>query len=319
MADVITTWSDPREVGALYLVGGNRTPFLNIMGGVNGANARVVGQYDYSMSVDWSLASASQPTITETQSQTTAGYETSFDTAQAINTCQVYIRGVNVTDIAMANGSAVFEDGGGNDLSRAGVNNLADMLGFQSTGALKQNAFDFNHVILQGTYAQATSAAVAAKTRGFKTAFTSNTVSGTGAAVSKANINDCLKQMLDNGAPFDIPLLVTNSVQKVTISTLYGVQPRSWDIGGSNILTVQTDFCELGVLLEPNMPADEIYIVDMAHVRPVFCPVPGKGFMYINERDTGGLATAYDMVLHAGVDYGTEKYHGRIHTLSSAL
>jgi len=320
MADVITTWSDPRHVGPLYLVGGNRTPFLNLMGGLNGGNARVVPQFDYAMSVKWSLSSASQPAITETQSQTTAGYETSFDTEQEINTCQLYIRGAHVNDVAMANRGAIFEDGSGNDLSRAGVNHLEDMLGFQMTGCLKQNAFDYNHVCLNGTYQQATAANVAAKTRGFQTALTTNTVSGTGIDVTKANINQLLHTMTyTNGAPLDLPVIVTNGVQKTIISTLYGVQPRSWNVGGFNILTVQTDFAELGVLLEPNMPLDEIFILDMAHIRPVFCAHPSKGFMYVNERDTGGLATAYDMVMFAGIDYGTEKYHGRIYNLKSTF
>ena len=48
-----TVWNCPNYTGELYLIGANQTPFLNMMGGLQGGNIRTVGDFQYPLAQPW--------------------------------------------------------------------------------------------------------------------------------------------------------------------------------------------------------------------------------------------------------------------------
>ena len=63
-----TVWNCPNYTGVLYKIGNTRTPFLNMIGGLNGGNTRYVGDQQFSLNVNYALNAAAQSAITETTS-----------------------------------------------------------------------------------------------------------------------------------------------------------------------------------------------------------------------------------------------------------
>ena len=61
-------------------------------------------------------------------------------------------------------------------------------------------------------------------------------------------------------------------IRKQAITDLYGYAPESRNVGGLNIKQIETDFGMVGVVFDPFMPTDEIYLAEMSVCRP--CSVP---------------------------------------------
>ena len=307
-----TTWSAPNYAGELFIVGKNKTPFLSSVGGLNGG--KLVNAMDFPMASTYSLDAASQPAITETASLT-APANNNFTRNQDLNACQIYMESVNVSYTKLSSPGAIYADLA-NGLTAAGSNPVQNEVDFQIMVSLQQIARDVNYTFLNGIYQQATSAAVAWKTGGILSGVTTNTVSGTGAALTKANINTALTSMADNGAPFDNIVAVVPAALKIKISDLYGVQPRDWQVGGLNITRVETDFGPMGVMYDPDMPSGTILLADMAHITPVFCPVPGKGVLFYEELARTGAGVQGQIFGQIGMDYGPEEYHAKIYNVT---
>ena len=62
------TFNLPNYVGELFLVGGNQTPFLTMIGGLSNGGRAVAG-WEYPVSVEEALNTAAQPDITETDAR----------------------------------------------------------------------------------------------------------------------------------------------------------------------------------------------------------------------------------------------------------
>ena len=55
-----------------------------------------------------------------------------------------------------------------------------------------------------------------------------------------------------------------------------------------------------------------ILIADVAHIRPVFQPVPGKGILFREELAKTGASTSYQIFGQIGLDHGYAFMHGTI-------
>ena len=184
--------------------------------------------------------------------------------------------------------------------------------------ALKRAARDIEFTCMQGTYVADTDVSTARKTRGLGAALTTNKVNAGGDALTQADIDATLKLMADNGAPFEQPVLFANAANKQLISGFYSnslaLAPRDRNIGGVNINTIETDFCEMGVVYERHIPATQVFIVDMAFVKPVFLDIPGKGHFFVEPLAQSGAAYKYQVYGEFGLEYGPEQFHGNIHS-----
>lgn len=306
-----TSWNCPNYTGELFLIGANQTPFLNMIGGLMGGAVRIAGDFQFPLGQPWALETASQPEITETASMTAPDPWT-YVRGQDVNTCQIFHRAVTVTYAKQSVVGQITADGTTGLVDKNDEQPVQNELDFQISAHMRQIAIDTEYTFLNGAYQQATSAAVAAKTRGIITAATTNTVNASGAALSKALVDQLLRMMAGNGAEFANPVLFVNALNKQRLSEIYGYAPQDRNVGGVNINQIETDFAMLGIIWAPHVPASTVLIADLAYCSPVFLPVPGKGVLFYEELSKTGAAEKGQIYGQIGLDYGPEEYHGTI-------
>jgi len=319
MANVSGTgyvWNLPQYLGPLFMVGQNQTPFLNVIGGLEGSRVRVVNSLEFPVSVSWSLESASQPALTEEDIEsapTATGYVRSQDT----NTVQYFHRAVKVTYPRISTMGWAKADA---TTGLLGINEeqaVQDELDFQIQGNLLQIAKDCEYTFINGVYQKATAKNVAPKTRGILAACSTNAIDAGGAALDKTLFEQLLRTMYENGAPFNNPVVLCGAVQKQKLSSIYGYAPEDRNIGGVNIKQIECDFGVLGVLLTPQMPSNAIAVVEIDIVRPVVCPVPGKGGLFYEPLSKSGAVESGQIFGQLGLDYGEESWHGKLTNLAT--
>lgn len=311
-----TIWNCPNYIGELYLIGANQTPFLNMIGGLQGDMVRTVGAFDFPLAQPWSLETPSQPAISETASLTAPNPWT-YVRGQDDNTVQIFQRSVSVSYAKQSVSQSVYVSASGN-VNYGESQPVTNDKDFQIAAHMRQIAVNADWTFLNGTYQKATSAAVAAKTRGIITACVTNSVDASGVALSRALVNELIRSMASAGAAFQNPVIFCNAFQKQKISEIYGYAPQDRNVGGFNINQIETDFATIGVVWAPNVPASSLLIADLAVCSPVFLPVPNKGVLFYEDLDSGGAAEKGQIYGQIGIDYGPEEYHGKITNLAIA-
>ena len=312
-----TVWNCPNYTGELYLIGANKTPFLNMIGGLQGGGVRTVADFQFPLAQPWALEAASQPAITETASLT-APTPWTYVRAQDVNTCQIWQRQVSVSYAKQSVMGQVVADPTTGLIDVTDGQPVANERDFQINAHMRQLAVDIDYTFLNGAYQQATSAAIAAKTRGIITGCSSNSVDALTAALSKTLIDVLLRTMAGNGSEFLQPVIFCNAFQKQQFSNIYGYAPEDRNIGGTNIKVIETDFAELGIVWAPNVPAATILVADLAFCAPVFLPVPEKGVLFYEELSKVGASEKGQIYGQVGVDYGPEEMHGSITNLATS-
>ena len=304
--------------GELLQIGGKQTPFLNLIAG----RSRRSGAFLFPLAQTWNLAAASQPAISEDDSVGTLT-PTTTARSEATNTVQIFQNTVQVS--LKKQSTSGFMSG----INTNDPNPVVDELTFQKNVQLKQMALDMEYAFLNGVYANATTTATAAKTRGIITGITTNTVAAAGAALTKPLIDKLLRTMADNGSPFTDPVIFVNGYQKQQLSHLYEYVPQSRTVGGANIQLIETDFAQMGVVYDPQIPAGTLLIADISVLSPVYVPIVplSNGGMEFSMdgaevlwQPTAVTAAAYGgyMYSQCGIDYSAETYHGTLTGLATA-
>lgn len=306
-----TDREDLNYLGELFLVGANQTPFLNRAGGLDGARAKVSRSFQFPVAQPWALSSASQPAISEADS-VSSNTATTYTRSQDLNTVQIFQKTV---EVSYAKQSTYGEISG---LSAIGNQPVTDEMAFQKMAALKQIAIDADFTFIQGDYQAGSDASTAAKTRGLLTACSANEVAASAAPLTKAMVDELVREMASNGAVFEDMYLFCNAYQKQLLSDIYGYATESRTEGGLNIQLIYTDFCPVKVVYEPHIPTDDILIADMNYVFPVFCPVPNKGLLFYEDLAQSAASMKGQMYGQIGLDYGPEEYHGKITNLATS-
>ena len=311
-----TSWNCPNYVGELFLIGANQTPFLNMIGGLQGNNIRTVTDFQFSLAQPWALETAAQPAITETASLTAPNPWT-YVRDQDVNTVQLFHRAVSVSYAKQSVVGQITADAT-TGLADLGVQPVQNEKDFQISAHMRQISVNVDYTFLRGAYQQATSAAVAPRSRGIITGCVTNTVNAAGATLSKSLVDQLLRDMAGNGAEFINPVIFVNAFQKQKISDVYGYAPEDRNIGGINIKQVETDFAVLGIVWAPNMPTDTLLIADLSICSPVFLPVPEKGVLFYEELSKTGASEQGQIYGQIGLDYGPEEYHGTVESLATS-
>jgi hypothetical protein len=324
-----TYWNTPNYDGLLWTADvtpgrGTGTPFLSIIGGLNGNNAiRRAGDFDYAMSAEYDFPAAAQPAITETASLT-APSAVSPVLAQARNTAQIYQEAVDISYKKLSTTARVASDidkNPGGYWAEDGSKNQQNLVDKHTMYALQKIARDANYTFLNGVFVQSTSSAVAAKTRGVITGVTTSATAAAGATLSKALLQTLFRDVVEasGGQAYQqMPMLFVSAFQKQQISDLYGYQPDDWTVGGLNIQTVLTDFGRVGVVYDPMVPADTVLLAATAAIRPVFVDVPGKGNIFFEDLAKTGAASKGQIYGQMGIDYANEQLHGKITGLATS-
>lgn len=312
-----TVWNCPNYTGELYLIGANKTPFLNMIGGLAGGMVRTVADFQFPMAQPWALEAAAQPAIDETTSLT-APTAWTYVRGQDVNTAQIWQRQVSVSYAKQSVIGSVTADATTGLVDRNDVQPVVNERDWQINAHMRQLALDIDYTFLNGSYQQATAANVAAKTRGVITGMSTSAVAGGSAQLTKTLIDTLLRTMAAAGAEFINPVVFCNAYQKQKISSIYGYAPEDRNVGGVNIKQIETDFAVLGVVWAPNVPAATLAIIDLAFCQPVFLPVPEKGVLFYEELAKTGASENGQIYGQIGIDYGPEEMHGKITSLATS-
>ena len=310
--------------GELFAIGAQQAPFLAAIAG----NSKRTAAWTFPIALPWSLSSAAQTT----QSEDTAAAEgtpTTATIAQDSNVCQIQKYDVEATlkkQSLVGQFSGLNVDGFGRGLT--GIE-------FQKMVGLKQLAVNLDYSFLQGSYTAESSSATNTTTRGLKNAITTNTVAAGGKKLEKSMIEELIREMVSSGALWGNVALLGNSFSLQTVDDIYGVSPLSRTEGGTAINRIYVaggPAQGIPTIFDPQMPTDEVYIVDLAFCGPVFCPVP-PSMDEVNASASysqNGLDVAYYqkgtvaakkggfLYLQAGFDYGAEEMHGSITGLATS-
>lgn len=316
-----TDTEDANYRGELFLIGAYQTPFLTMLGGL-GAGMRS-NSFIFPLAQPWGLTAASQPAITEAVSAA-AGTATTITRSQETNTVQIFKYDAAVSFVKQS------QNGIMSGINTNAVNPVTSELAFQKQGQLYQMAIDMEYSFLNGTFADSSgSATTAAKTRGIITSSVTNTVAGGSATLTKAMINEVLREMATNGAKFVNCVIFVNAFQKQKLTDIYGYAPQDRNVGGLNISKIETDFATMGVVYDPFVPPGTLLIADMSVCNPVFVPVNFNGEDFAVDMSAGqdvlwvptGITAAQKggfWYAQAGIDYGPKEYHGTITGLATA-
>jgi len=308
-----TSWNSINYLGELVQIGeqANATPFLTMVGGVNGA--QTIGSDQFPLAQPWSTGTAAQPSITETASLN-APTPVTYTRAQDTNTTQIFQEQVSVSYVAEATRQKI------SGLSLSGeVQPVVSEFDFQLMAALKQISEDANYTFLNGTYAAATSAAVAAKTRGILTGITTNVVAAGSADLSREMMDELFRTMATGGAKFANPVIFGSALDVQRLSDLYGFAPMDRKVGGVNVSTIIVPLAgQVSVVWDKDVPAGSLLCAEMSVCSVMATPVPGKGVLFYEELSKTGAGTSGELFGLLGMNYGAEEMSGKITGLSIA-
>lgn len=303
-----TDREDLNYLGQLYEIGANQTPFLNMIGGLNGG--KTSRSFLFPVAQPYSIGSASQPAITEAAS-VSSNTATTVTRGQDTNTVQIFQYTVEVSH---AKQSTTGEFGG---IQVLGNQPVGDELDFQAQAQFRKMAIDLEYSMINGSYQAATDATTAAKMRGLINAISTNTTAAAGATLSKALMDGMFAKMAASGAPFENVVVFCNAFQKQKLSDAYGYAPDDRNVGGVNIKQIETDFGMVGVMYDPHVATDDVIAVELSVCSPVFVPVNGQLITYEMLAQTAASKKA-QWYAQIGLDYGPEEYHGSLTGLATS-
>jgi hypothetical protein len=314
--------------GALYLYGKSRAPFLNA---ISGRSART-SAWTFPVASPWTLAAASQDATSETLAAA-AGTPAEITRVQDVNVCQIMKKDVQVT-FKKQSLSGDFYANSATAVNSQDGSPVLDELGFQVKGQLMQLASDIEYSFLQGSYTATSSAGTVTKTRGLGEAVSTNTVAGSGLKLSKTMIEECVREMVASGAPFDNVAMVCNAFQMQMLSDIYGYAPMDRTMGGVAIDSFLVPGAGvIRTLFSPQQADAVVHLVELSVCRPVFVPVTfrpdgnvepqsysadGVDVLFQPASIAFGAARGGFLYTQIGLDYGPEEYHGEITGLATS-
>jgi len=79
-----------------------------------------------------------------------------------------------------------------------------------------------------------------------------------------------------------------------------------------HVMTIETDFGRLNVMLNRWMPTSVLQVVSLEECAPVMLEIPGKGFLFTEPISKSGAAERFQLYGEIGLKYGNEKAHGKL-------
>ena len=292
----------PNYAGELFTASREQTPFLSMIGGINGA--KVSKSLNFPISSEYALTAVAQPAITEAVAAAGPPAPKNFTRGQTHNTVQIFQEGIQISYVVQSTMGQM------SGLNIAGQqNNISNEKDFQIMLSLQKMARDVDYVFLHGAYVVYATSATAFTSKGIVTAITSSTTAEGGATLTKALFNAALIDAWGNGAKFMKPVIFCGAFNKTKFSDIYGYAPEDRNYGGLNIKTIETDFGVMGIVLEPHLSSDTILVADLAVCTPVFCNIPGKPELFYEDLAKSGAAENGQLFGMLGLDYGPEWMH----------
>lgn len=137
-------------------------------------------------------------------------------------------------------------------------------------------------------------------------------------ATSEGIVLDLLQQVWEAGGIQEdgTATLMCNATIKRGLTKIFitdkDYQETSRNVAGVSVQTIETDFGRLNLRLNRHMPTSVISVVSLEECAPVFLPIPGKGFLFVEDLAKQGAADRKQIYGEIGLKYGNEKKHGKI-------
>jgi hypothetical protein len=324
------TFDNPNYVGELYRISPRETPFLSLIGGMNGGKTITAKDFTWQLQVD---PDPSQPTGNSEGADPT--YE-SYGRGEVANTTQIFQKGVEVTYTKLAaysqlgpvTGATASEViGGGHPVEGSNpiTNELAEQLNIQMAILAKEVEFAF----LNGTFARPLTAdadGVNGGAGGTKrlTQGIIGVAQSTAAADAETSAIDAVNLHLVDlwdtyNAPMNNMVIMAGASDKVKMTSQYAARglllpPRERTVAGLALERIVTDFGEFPIVINRWMPANTVGFFDLSVCRPVHLAIPGKGTLFTEELAQTGAALRYQIYGEMGLEYGPPTWHGVIDT-----
>lgn len=309
MADVsgqATTYNLTNFVGQLFFTNPADSPLktLAVQNGIRRVTSKVF---------TWqttSNASPAQPAIVEGADPTYV----ERDRAEVSNVVQIFQYGVETSYSKLA---AIGQlDGSASPI--LGDQPVTNEQEFQEMLKLDKAAEDMEVSFLTGSYQNPSDNMTGRKTRGVLTAISTNEVAAGTIDLNKDLLDELLRTMHGNRARFIRPTIMGTAIQVQRVNEIYEFVPESRSVGGANIRTIVTPFGELDVVINRHHTATVLSVLDMAFIKPVVMPIPGKGELFLEPKAMTGAALKSMLYGEWGIQYGPEIYHGKISGLTSS-
>lgn len=313
VSGVGTSWNLPNYAGELFTASPKKTPLLSMIGGLTGG--KTSDSFEFTCGQEYELPKASQPEISE-QASLTAPTPKHIDRTQKTNTCQIYHESIDLSYAKLS------QKGKLSGLNLAGQSaNPANEEDWQVQQKLSKIATDVEYTFINGKYQQSTGPEVAAKTRGlFELCESVTSVDAQEATLSKALLDAFYLELVNNGALWDNMTMLVGATLKQQVTNIYADQFKAqMNMGerkaGMNIVTIETDFGLINIVLDTFVPAGSLLCADIAHLAPVFCPVPGKGVLFKEDLAKTGADNKKQIYGQIGLDHGLAFMHGAMTNL----
>ena len=311
-----TTYNLPNYVGELFGVSPEDTPLLSSIGGLTGGKSINSTIWTW-QSYDLRDADDARQRLEGADAPAAEGR------ARAVgsNVVEIHQEQVQVSYTKLGATSQVSTGGAAN--VALGGQPVADELAWQLNNEFKQVARDVEKSFITGTYQLPGDNSTARKTRGLLEAISTNVVTnGTPAALTETMVLDLMQAVWEAGGiqESETRTIVLGAKQKRALSKIFitdkGYQEGSRNVGGVNLKTIETDFGTCNIMLDRYMPADQLAVVSLGDLSPVFLEVPGKGHFFAEPLAKTGSAEKWQVYGEIGLEYGNELKHGKITGLS---
>ena len=317
-----TIWSLPNFAGELFTADATNTPFLSMIGGLNGG--KTTENFEFPTSSEYSFPAATQPAISETGSltapvvvlpQAPPVQNQNAVRSQVTNVTQIFQEAILLSYVKIANMGRM------SGLNTAGqTNNVADELAWQQAKKLEKIARDLEFTFINGAYALAANQGQANRTRGMVAAcqLAGGTAQNAGGVqLSLALMQAFFLAMYNAGAPFSNLVLYVGGALKQRLSALYGFAPTDRNVGGVNIEQIETDFGNVGIVISRFAPANTVLATEVSVCAPVFQPVPDKGVLFYEPLSKTGASESGQMFGMIGLDHGPAFAHGLLQNVTA--
>lgn len=134
----------------------------------------------------------------------------------------------------------------------------------------------------------------------------------------KADLDLLLQRMYEEAeADMIQPVVFSSSYNKTQASDIYGVAPRSRNVGGLDIEVVETDHGALPWVIARHAPKNTIWVIDMSFIAPAYLRIPDRGHFFLEPVARTGAYDALQLYGEIGLQHGPAVKHGKMTGLRS--
>ncbi len=314
-------------LGELFQQSKRPNTLLRLLGGIQGGVIETSAK-EFPIGVFFDLRAPSQPANLEGAAAPAAKYRS---LTQTTNVVQIFQEKVSLSYLAQSD-KAISGVVPIPQAQQQGTVQNPRSETFQVMAALATIAQDANYSFINGAYANpADPAATALKTRGIITAITTNVVDHSGAGAPSADtyrsyIEELVRTVIQtNGYNVDDTWTLLcgvnehNNVQAAYTAMASYRQPLDRVVAGVQLRQIATRMGTLNLALDPDMPNNQVALLNLGVAGVVGLPVPGKGVLFEEPLYKQGSSDETQIYGQLGLAHGPEYCHGLLKVANTTL